>query len=253
VENLLSTKQLQELLNIDRTTVYRMLKDGRLTGIKVGNQWRFPREEVDAILAGEHFSAHEATTSAKLTVNIDALPLNCIQKMQDVFAEVLEIGAITTAPSGKPLTKVSNPCQFCQLILDTESGNQACSDSWTRLAAKNTPQTEFDVCHAGLLYARKRININNQFKAMFVVGQFYATRPSPTEESRRIKKLAEQHNIDESRLKEAAQLLPVLNHRAQSHIIDWVSKEVKTIEMIGNERAELVEMLKANRTGKVAS
>jgi excisionase family DNA binding protein len=52
VNALLTTKQLQELLSIDRTTVYRMLKDGRLTGIKVGTQWRFSRDEVDALLSG---------------------------------------------------------------------------------------------------------------------------------------------------------------------------------------------------------
>lgn len=253
MENLLSTKQLQELLNIDRTTVYRMLKDGRLNGIKVGNQWRFPREEVDAILAGEHFAAQESANPLKPTISIDPLPLNCIQKMQDVFAEVLEIGAITTAPDGKPLTKISNSCQFCQLILATESGNQACVASWKRLAEKNAPQTDFDVCHAGLLYARKRVNINNQFKAMFVVGQFYATHPSYSEESQRIKRLAKQHNIDESRLTEAAQSLPVLNYRTQNRIMDWLSKEVRTIEAIANERIDLIKMMKSNRAAKVAS
>ena len=43
-----TTKQLQDLLKIDRTTIYRMLGDGRLAGVKVGNQWRFPKEEIDA-------------------------------------------------------------------------------------------------------------------------------------------------------------------------------------------------------------
>lgn len=253
MENLLSTKQLQELLNIDRTTVYRMLKDGRLNGIKVGNQWRFPREEVDAILTGGHFAAQETIHSARSMVMVDPLPLNCIQAMQDVFAEVLGVGAITTAPSGKPLTKMSNSCQFCQLILSSDSGHRACVSSWQKLAEKNSQQTEFDECHAGLLYARKQININNQFKAMFVVGQFYATRPSPAEEDQRIEKLAEHHNIDETRLKDAAKSLPVLNQRTQKHIMDWLTKEVRTIEAVGNERINLVRLLESSRTAKVAS
>ncbi|MCA9947998.1 MAG: helix-turn-helix domain-containing protein, partial [Anaerolineales bacterium] len=38
MEDLLTTRQVQELLQVDRTTVYRMRKDGRLTGVKVGQQ-----------------------------------------------------------------------------------------------------------------------------------------------------------------------------------------------------------------------
>lgn len=230
-----------------------MLKDGRLNGIKVGNQWRFPREEVDAILTGRYFAAQEAVDPAKPTARIDPLPLNCIQAMQDVFAEVLGIGAITTDPDGNSLTKMSNPCQFCQLILNTDSGKQACVDSWKKLTEKTSPQTDFDVCHAGLLYARNRITINHQFRAMFIVGQFYASSPTPAEETRRIKDLAERHNIDEAKLKAAAQLLPVLDHRTQNHIMDWLLKEVRTIEAIGNERLDLIKLLETNRPHKELS
>jgi len=50
VAELLTTKQLQDLLQIDRTTVYRVLKDGRLTGVKVDSRRRFDRSQVEAIL-----------------------------------------------------------------------------------------------------------------------------------------------------------------------------------------------------------
>ena len=45
--DLLTTRQLQELLQVDRVTIYRMLSDGRLTGFKVGGQWRFSRHEIE--------------------------------------------------------------------------------------------------------------------------------------------------------------------------------------------------------------
>ncbi|MCA9936705.1 MAG: helix-turn-helix domain-containing protein [Anaerolineales bacterium] len=50
MDDLLTTKQVQDLLQVDRTTVYRMLKDGRITGVKVGQQWRFHRQEVENLL-----------------------------------------------------------------------------------------------------------------------------------------------------------------------------------------------------------
>ena len=52
MNELLTTRQVQETLKVDRTTIYRMLKDGRLNGVKVGSQWRFPRLEIEAVLQG---------------------------------------------------------------------------------------------------------------------------------------------------------------------------------------------------------
>ena len=40
MENYLTTKQVQDLFKVDRITIYRMLQDGRLKGVKIGNQWR---------------------------------------------------------------------------------------------------------------------------------------------------------------------------------------------------------------------
>ena len=49
-DTLLTTRQVQELLRVDRITVYRMLNDGRLKGVKIGQQWRFPAREVERLL-----------------------------------------------------------------------------------------------------------------------------------------------------------------------------------------------------------
>ena len=51
--DLLTSKQVQEWLLVDRTTVYRMLNDGRLKGTKIGHQWRFRREDVLELLSGD--------------------------------------------------------------------------------------------------------------------------------------------------------------------------------------------------------
>ena len=111
MDPLLSAKQVQELLHVDRTTIYRMLKDGRLTGVKVGQQWRFYAREVNEMLTG---LAPMGEKDAP--VSVDILPLHCMQPMQDVFAEIAEVGAVTTNKEGQPLTRFSNTCDFCKLI-----------------------------------------------------------------------------------------------------------------------------------------
>ena len=53
MQRLLSARQVQDILHIDRSTVYRMAEDGRLPAIRVGKQWRFPAEEIYALVAAQ--------------------------------------------------------------------------------------------------------------------------------------------------------------------------------------------------------
>ena len=162
-KNLLTAKQIQELLHVDRTTIYRMLKDGRLTGIKVGQRWRFSTQEVDELLSGAIHLDDES-----LPVSVDALPLHCMQPVQDVFAEIAEVGAVTASVDGQPLTRISNSCDFCKLIMGSEDGRQACIESWRTLAQQTNQSPEFISCHAGLQYARARIEVGGVLIAILV-------------------------------------------------------------------------------------
>jgi excisionase family DNA binding protein len=239
MEELLTAKQVQDLLKVDRTTIYRMLNDGRLAGIKVGNQWRFSSAEVNNLISGVKSQADKsALTSA------EALPLHCVQPVQTVFAEIAEIGAVTVDKNGKPLTKISNSCEFCNLMLDSESGAQACIDSWRRLALQSEQSPQFMECHAGLKYARARIEISGELAAMLVAGQFHENPPEQEKEAIRIKYLAQIHHIDPAALAKAAGKIRLLDERKQVQIGGWLQRVAHTFEEIGNERAELMGRLK---------
>jgi excisionase family DNA binding protein len=44
------------ILVLSRRTVYRMIRDGRITGVKWGHgPWRIPRESLASLLPGERF------------------------------------------------------------------------------------------------------------------------------------------------------------------------------------------------------
>jgi excisionase family DNA binding protein len=46
--------EVAELLALSRRTIYRMMRDGRLAGVKLGaGPWRIPRETVVALLQTE--------------------------------------------------------------------------------------------------------------------------------------------------------------------------------------------------------
>ncbi len=246
MDDLLTTKQLLTLLQVDRTTIYRMLNSGRLVGVKIGGQWRFSRKEVEALLAGEHpQGGPSGSTEPQATgVTPDILPVHCLQAIQNVFAEVAGIGAVTADPDGQPLTKMSNSCQFCSLIQASPQGRQGCIDSWRRLAQRSHDRPEFATCHAGLQYARSRIEVNGTLIAVLVVGQFYAQPPSKSEESVRVRRLAKAYDVDAEALAEGARALPVLDDHKRERITYWLEDVAHTFEEVGRERAELMGRLR---------
>lgn len=233
----LNAKQVQEMLQVDRTTVYRMLQDGRLAGAKIGHQWRFERAAVEALLIGG-----PPAPAPNPEPNAAVLPLHCVQRLQDVFAEVAQVGVVTTDPAGAPMTAISNSCAFCNLILASETGRRACQDSWARLAKQSEQGPAFVKCHAGLQYARARIELSGrELAAMLIAGQFYARPPEAAEEAARVQALARRHGIDEQALSQAAPRLPVLDERLRRQIGNWLDKVAHTFEDIGRERADFVD------------
>lgn len=46
----LTVKEVAKKLRIGDLTVYRLLKDGRLEGSKVGKSWRIPHESIDKLI-----------------------------------------------------------------------------------------------------------------------------------------------------------------------------------------------------------
>ncbi len=244
MEELLTTKQVLDILQVDRTTIYRMLKDGRLSGVKVGQQWRFPHSEVEDLLSGTPSTPSEPTRSSRQPITRDVLPISCLQSVQDVSAETMEVGAITTDLDGQPLTKISNSGRFCNLIRSTKSGSQACNNSWQKLAHQHDSAPRFVTCHAGCHYARARIELDETHYAMLVTGQFYIMAPDPDEVKQRVTKLAQLHGLDEGELARAAAELPILSPKKQGKITHWLEKLAETFSLLGRERADMLDRLR---------
>lgn len=58
-EKLYDVKQLREMLGLSERTIFRLLKDGELTGFKAGREWRFSQGDIDAYMALQRQKAEE--------------------------------------------------------------------------------------------------------------------------------------------------------------------------------------------------
>jgi excisionase family DNA binding protein len=235
---LLTAKQVQDALKVDRTTIYRMLKDGRLSGVKVGSRWRFPAHEVAGLLSGSQNGPVE-----EITVTDRALPWQYVESILEVFAEMAGIGSVITDSRGIPVTRMCNSCEFCNLILSSEKGEKACLRSWRQLAGQYGDSPAFTACHAGLQYASAPITVCGENAALLVAGQFYSRQPNPAEAGPRIEALAQQYNLDPSRMKIAAWNVRVLEPRLVHQISQWLSRVANAFAQFGMERVEMLSRL----------
>lgn len=240
METLLTLKQVQEILRVDRTTIHRMLKDGRLNGVKVGGQWRFSQQEIELLTRG----ATRSEADAEVGWGSEVLPIFCIQRMQDVFAELAGVGAVVTDLGGTPLTRMSNCSAFCALMQASPSGRAACQNSWRELGLAQGGAAQFHACHAGLQYARAVITVEGHPAATLVSGQFHLESSELGAFDAAVGRLAEAHQIPLEALRSAAETLPVLSEKYEAQIGAWLDKVAKTFSDVTNERAQLLGRLR---------
>jgi excisionase family DNA binding protein len=241
-EELLTVKQVQRLLKVDRITVYRMLKDGRLHGIKIGHEWRFARSQVDGFVARAQSPTQVSTLTARVPSQaVGGLPLHCVQLIQNVFATMSEVGALTTTIDGIPLTEPSNICSFGALVQSTASGRAACLRDWQQAASQ--PGTGYITCHTGLQYGHASIEMGDGPIAVLLAGPFYTEAPDEHEQSTRVERLAAEHGLDPAVLTAEAANIPVLTERQREHMAPWLDSVASTMAEMGRERAALVGRL----------
>lgn len=267
-DSLLTARQLQNLLQVDRITIYRMLKDGRLQGFKVGGQWRFSRQAIEKWLQERQADLEVADLPEKsdqLSPSPQALPLSCIQAIQSIFAEAMGVGSVTTAVDGTPLTPVANACEFCKLILSTKGGRQRCSNSWRAAAGSHRAVAslpgrsegnaikdsqsrgsipELATCHAGLSYVWGWIEVQGTFVAATHAGQFLA-RPyiDNSTWSERTAELAAATGLDIQKLQDALERVHILSEDRQRQVPRLLQRVTDTFSEIGEERLSLLGRL----------
>jgi excisionase family DNA binding protein len=244
VDDLLTTKQLQDLLQVDRITIYRMLHDGRLRGFKVGGQWRFSSREIEAWLQ-EQQSTLDATEISPpppgtIAPSPQSLPLSCIQAIQAVCAEALEIAAVTTDPEGFLLTEISNSCDFCSLILSTEEGYRRCAASW-----KLVSNGQAYPCHAGLLCISAPIPVSGQTVAITACCQFTVQASDFTKPAWQtsLPTLAGDLGLSEGDLRAAVDSVRVVSGDYLPRISRLLQRVANTFSEIGQERLALLSRL----------
>lgn len=187
VRQLLTAQQVQRMLEIDRSTVYRMAEDGRLPAIKVGRQWRFPADHIAALLdpnraAGALGAAPGAPPKPALAPQARPLPqfgadaaaglqfgAEALSVLQ-ISAELLEVMMIVTDMNGQPLSPVVNPCDWFVEQADDPEIVRACLAEWQSMADDPDCMPRFHTGVLGFQCARAFVRSGTALVGMVMAG-----------------------------------------------------------------------------------
>jgi excisionase family DNA binding protein len=170
LEALLTAREIQEAINVDKSTVYRMAEDGRLPGVKVGRQWRFPADQVAATL-GIDIASRSRPTPPDTERSLDTLlDSEAVQTIADLIADLFGLMAVVTDMDGNPLTKVANACGYYDYLQQGFANTAHCIEGWKQLGATPDLDAAFLPTHLGFLCARTFIRVDRSLVGMVIVG-----------------------------------------------------------------------------------
>lgn len=242
----LTTRQLQDILQVDRTTIYRMADSGRIPAVKVGNQWRFPQMQVETWLKAnsgtvasdaESNGRHPGANAARL------LPVECVQQIQDTFADALGVMVTVTDLDGRPLTRPSNPCGLYELAESSPHAHRRCMEAWAQMARNPSMRPVFVPSPLGLLCARGLIRVGSEISAMLVVGGIAPETWPPDEDG--IREIAEYLSLDTDDVGDRVNEVFVLDGERQERLLPFVQRIADIVAHIITERKQLFDKLES--------
>ncbi len=238
MDDLLTTKQVLELLKVDRITIYRMLQDGRLKGVKIGQQWRFPSREVERLLGREEPAVQSVEQSADPT-----FPVHCVQTIQDLFSDVSQIAALVLNMRGELLTQISHPNAFYQLLVSSPTGQEAYQTTWHKFIQQSGSGIKKFIDFAGMGYVGAPVYDRGEQVGLFLSGQFYWQLPDAREEEERMRRLAVELGISLEALQRAARTIAVISPDQHTRLENWPGTAARAIQSILRERISYIERL----------
>lgn len=155
-QKLLSARQVQEILEVDTSTVYRMAGDGRLPAVKIGKQWRFPADSIDDLLIPQQPSDSVSLTLAASIASVTALALGVMMVVTDM--------------KGNALIPVANPCRKFELESQNPAFVAECAAEWKELADEPDLRPRLREGQHGFECARSFIRTGTSLTGMVMIG-----------------------------------------------------------------------------------
>jgi excisionase family DNA binding protein len=167
--SMLTAQQVQDLLDVDASTIYRMAGDGRLPAVRIGRQWRFPADAIERLLVPTGEPAATRVGAAGTDGPI-ALPVGLATALLETVSYALGVTMVVTDLGGRAITPVVNPAPALTQLLDDPAFAAACTVEWRGYADESHLAPRFRLGQHGFLCAHSLVRRGTSLVAMVLAG-----------------------------------------------------------------------------------
>lgn len=250
ITEMLTAHDVQGMLQIDRSTVYRMAEAGQLPAMKVGKQWRFPSDQFHI-----WFQAQVAPTAVPQNHRSpsilpapsrelgDLLSWEWLRIIQETFANLLGVMIVVTDIEGRPINRPTRPCGLFTAVSQQPGAMSKFIESWRGLATAVDLTPSFRVGRMGLLSARSMIAVGTELKGMVIAGCIAPEKwpPSPDE----VTVIADKFGVSSDLYRYHAKDIYVLDEFQRARVLATIPQIATLIAHIVDERKLLIDRLEA--------
>lgn len=139
----------------------------------------------------------------------DIFSIDELQQMQDQFSDATGVASLITKPDGTPITKPTNFCRFCNVIIrGNEKGLIKCMKSDAKIGNQNLSGPVIQPCLSGGLWdAGASITVGGKHIANWLIGQ---VRNEDLDE-KKIEAYADEIGVDKEVYKTAYKEVPIMS------------------------------------------
>lgn len=239
---MLTTKDLQELINVDRSTIYRMAESGRLPAIKVGRQWRFPAEEIKNWLAGGESTARLPISDEEVVGELADMLLPGVAKpLSELIGDIFGVMVLVTDLEGRSLIDPANPCGLFRFVHDTPATHPLCAGTWRELGADPDRLPRFRPTPLGFECARGFIRVGPEVKGMVIMGGIAPAEWPPTADE--VRATAASLGVSPDALADHIDEVFYLDRSHQAWVLEYLPRISNLFSRIARERSRLVDRL----------
>jgi len=240
---MLTTKDLQELINVDRSTIYRMAESGKLPAIKVGRQWRFPAEEIEAWLAGGQPEPSPAPQALEQQVGdlADMLLPGVAKPLADLLGNIFGVMVLVTDLDGQPLVEPANPCGLFKFVHNHPTTNPMCAETWRELGSDPDRTPRFRPTPLGFECARGFIRVGPEVKGMVIMGGIAPSEWPPAADQ--VRAIAAELGVPADSIADHIDEVYYLDRSHQAWVLEYLPRISSLFSRIARERSRLVDRL----------
>jgi excisionase family DNA binding protein len=243
---MLTTRELQQLLHVDRSTIYRMAESGQLPAIKIGRQWRFPADRIERWLEERNMRTVAKTLP---DLNLDGhslsglLPTEYLSLLGDLFGEMLGVMVVVTDMDGEPLAEPSNQCGLFKLVNDQPGAVRQCVAGWRELAHDLDLAPRFAPSHLGLMCARSYVRVGSELRGIILAGGIAPVHwPPPVA---KVEQMSAEFGVDADLLADHLDDVFHLDPQSEQRVLALLPRLARFLSEVANERKQLLSKLDA--------